>query len=79
MALIREDSRLMALHRDLDFLRRFPQNAEPLHELQLAAQKFVNTYVYIRGFNSHTVEKIQHMYDKTCKVFMRIVVSLHSI
>ncbi|KAI9275677.1 hypothetical protein BDA99DRAFT_431388 [Phascolomyces articulosus] len=49
---------------DLDFLNMFPENAEAMQELQLTVQKFVETYVYIRGFNAYTVEKIQHMYIK---------------
>lgn len=53
---------------DLDFLNMFPENAEALHELQLSVQKFADTYVYIRGFNAYTVDKIQHMYTKTWKV-----------
>ncbi|KAI9313780.1 hypothetical protein BX666DRAFT_1863637 [Dichotomocladium elegans] len=49
---------------DLDFLNMLPENAEAMIELQLGIQKFVNTYVYIRGFNAYTVDKIQHMYAK---------------
>lgn len=45
-----------------------PENAEAMHELQMGVQKFVNTYVYIRGFNSYTVDKIQHMYGKAYRV-----------
>lgn len=37
-------------------------------ELQSAVQEFVDTYVYIRGFNNYTVEKIQHIYTKAYKV-----------
>ncbi|KAI9499449.1 hypothetical protein BDB00DRAFT_752895 [Zychaea mexicana] len=56
---------------DLDFLNMFPENAEAMHELQLTVQKFVDTYVYIRGFNAYTVEKIQHMYIKTYKTILQ--------
>ena len=45
-----------------------PENAEAMYELQIGVQKFVNTYVYIRGFNSYTVDKIQHMYGKAYRV-----------
>jgi hypothetical protein len=46
----------------------FAENVEPLMELQSAVQEFVDTYVYIRGFNNYTVEKIQHIYTKAYKV-----------
>ncbi|ORX46747.1 hypothetical protein DM01DRAFT_1339406 [Hesseltinella vesiculosa] len=52
---------------DLEFLNMFPENAEALQELQIAVQEFVDTYVYIRGFNNYTVEKIQHIFAKTHK------------
>lgn len=45
-----------------------PENAEAMYELQMGVQKFVNTYVYIRGFNQYTVDKIQHMYGKAYRV-----------
>ncbi|KAI7865412.1 hypothetical protein BDF14DRAFT_1824849 [Spinellus fusiger] len=56
---------------DLDFLTMFPENTEALNELQLTVEEFVNTYVYIRGFNSYTVEKIQHIYVKAYKTILQ--------
>ncbi|KAI9306898.1 hypothetical protein BJ944DRAFT_238330 [Cunninghamella echinulata] len=50
---------------DLDFLNMFTENVEPLRELQSSVQKFVDTYVYIRGFNNYAVDKIQHLFIKT--------------
>ncbi|KAL0098000.1 hypothetical protein J3Q64DRAFT_1631497 [Phycomyces blakesleeanus] len=52
---------------DLEFLAFFPENNEALNELQITVGKFVSTYVYIRGFNTYTVDKIIHIYDKACK------------
>ncbi|KAG0163292.1 hypothetical protein DFQ30_000401, partial [Apophysomyces sp. BC1015] len=56
---------------DLDFLNMFPENTEAINELQLTVQEFVETYVYIRGFNGYTVEKIQHIYIKTYKTILQ--------
>ncbi|KAI8338739.1 hypothetical protein BC941DRAFT_350996 [Chlamydoabsidia padenii] len=56
---------------DFDFLNMFAENVEPLMELQLAVQEFVDTYVYIRGFNNYTVEKIQHIYTKAYKTILQ--------
>jgi hypothetical protein len=46
----------------------FPENLEALYELQTAVQEFTGSYVYIKGYNRCTVEKIQHMYMKTYRV-----------
>ncbi|ORZ24640.1 hypothetical protein BCR42DRAFT_317472 [Absidia repens] len=56
---------------DFDFLNMFAENNEPLVELQSAVQEFVDTYVYIRGFNNYTVEKIQHIYTKAYKTILQ--------
>ncbi|KAI8374437.1 uncharacterized protein BYT42DRAFT_499678 [Radiomyces spectabilis] len=56
---------------DLDFLNMFPENAEALVELQATVQEFVDTYVYIRGFNTYTVEKIQNIYVKAYKTILQ--------
>ncbi|KAI8083078.1 uncharacterized protein BX664DRAFT_268143 [Halteromyces radiatus] len=56
---------------DFDFLNMFAENVEPLLELQSAVQEFVDTYVYIRGFNNYTVEKIQHIYTKAYKTILQ--------
>lgn len=55
---------------DLEFLNMFPENLEAIHELQLAVQEFIDTYVYIKGYNKTTVERIQHMYMKTYRVII---------
>lgn len=46
----------------------FPENLEALHELQIAVHEFTDSYVYIKGYNKCTVERIQHMYMKTYRV-----------
>lgn len=46
----------------------FPENLEALYELQISVQEFTDTYVYIKGYNRCTVERIQHMYMKTYRV-----------
>ncbi|CAO3608733.1 unnamed protein product [Cunninghamella blakesleeana] len=56
---------------DLDFLNMFTENIEPLHELQSSVQKFVDTYVYIRGFNNYAVDKIQHLFIKTSSTIIQ--------
>lgn len=53
---------------DLEFLNMFPENLEALYELQTAVQEFTDSYVYIKGYNKFTVERIQHMYMKTYRV-----------
>lgn len=53
---------------DLEFLNMFPENLEALYELQTAVQEFTDSYVYIKGYNKCTVERIQHMYMKTYRV-----------
>lgn len=55
-------------YRDLEFLNMFPENMEALYELQSAVQEFIDSYVYIKGYNKNTVERIQHMYMKTYRV-----------
>lgn len=55
-------------HSDLEFLNMFPENLEALYELQIAVQEFTDTYVYIKGYNKCTVERIQHMYMNTYRV-----------
>ncbi|KAG1461698.1 hypothetical protein G6F55_003422 [Rhizopus delemar] len=56
---------------DLEFLNMFPENLEAIHELQLAVQEFIDTYVYIKGYNKTTVERIQHMYMKTYRTILQ--------
>lgn len=46
----------------------FSENLEALYELQIAVQEFTDSYVYIKGYNKSTVERIQHMYMKTYRV-----------
>lgn len=46
----------------------FSENLDALHELQIAVQEFTDTYVYIKGYNRATVERIQHIYMKTYRV-----------
>ena len=53
----------------------FPENLEALYELQLAVQEFTDSYVYIKGYNKCTVERIQHMYMKTYRVSTHFVVN----
>ncbi|KAI8331644.1 hypothetical protein BD560DRAFT_55776 [Blakeslea trispora] len=55
---------------DLEFLNMFSENLEALHELRLAIQEFTVSYVYIKGFNRDTVERIQHMYMKTYRTIL---------
>ncbi|KAI8884535.1 hypothetical protein K501DRAFT_181955 [Backusella circina FSU 941] len=56
---------------DLEFLNMFPENHEPIHELQLAVQEFTASYVYIKGYNRTTVERIQHIYTNTCEIILQ--------
>jgi len=46
----------------------FSENLEALYELQIAVQEFTDSYVYIKGYNKSTVERIQHMYMKAYRV-----------
>jgi hypothetical protein len=46
----------------------FPENTEAIHELQLAVHEFSSSYIYIKGYDRSTVEKIQHIYMKTYRV-----------
>ncbi|KAI8087880.1 uncharacterized protein B0P05DRAFT_349226 [Gilbertella persicaria] len=55
---------------DLEFLNMFSENLEALYELQLAVQEFTDSYVYIKGYNKATVERIQHMYMKTYRTIL---------
>ncbi|KAI9256285.1 hypothetical protein EDC94DRAFT_565250 [Helicostylum pulchrum] len=56
---------------DLEFLNMFPENLEALYELQTAVQEFTDSYVYIKGYNKCTVERIQHMYMKTYRTILQ--------
>ncbi|CAO3664532.1 unnamed protein product [Rhizopus microsporus] len=56
---------------DLEFLNMFPENMEALYELQSAVQEFIDSYVYIKGYNKNTVERIQHMYMKTYRTILQ--------
>ncbi|KAI8981881.1 hypothetical protein BDF20DRAFT_912109 [Mycotypha africana] len=56
---------------DLEFLNIFPQNFEAIHELQLVAQEFTDSYVYVKGYNKCTVERIQHIYMKAYKTILK--------
>jgi hypothetical protein len=64
------------IYRDLEFLNMFSENLAALNELEIAVQEFTDSYVYIKGYNRPTVERIQHMYMKTyrvCTIDMRLV------
>ncbi|CEP14097.1 hypothetical protein [Parasitella parasitica] len=56
---------------DLEFLNMFSENLEALYELQIAVQEFTDSYVYIKGYNKNTVERIQHMYMKTYRTILQ--------
>ncbi|KAI9250047.1 hypothetical protein BY458DRAFT_525054 [Sporodiniella umbellata] len=56
---------------DLEFLNMFPENMEAIYELQQAVQEFSDTYVYIKGYNKTTVERIRHMYIKTYRTILQ--------
>lgn len=56
---------------DLEFLNMFPENLEALNELQNSVQEFIGSYVYIKGYNTCTVEKIQHMCMKTYSAILQ--------
>ncbi len=51
----------------------FPENLEALYELQISVQEFTDSYVYIKGYNKCTVERIQHMYMKTYRVSIAVL------
>ncbi|RUP44170.1 hypothetical protein BC936DRAFT_149845 [Jimgerdemannia flammicorona] len=55
---------------DLEFLKSFPENAAALHELETMINEFVETYIYVRGWATSTVEKIQNIYQKVKKVLI---------
>ncbi|KAI8642869.1 hypothetical protein BD408DRAFT_465398 [Parasitella parasitica] len=56
---------------DLEFLNMFSENLEALYELQIAVQEFTDSYVYIKGYNKNTVERIQHMYMKAYRTILQ--------
>lgn len=58
--------------RDLEFLNMFSENLEALYELQIAVQEFTDSYVYIKGYNRSTVERIQHIYMNTYRASYKI-------
>ncbi|KAG0738779.1 hypothetical protein G6F64_011493 [Rhizopus arrhizus] len=56
---------------DLEFLNMFPENLEALSELQINVQDFIGSFVYIKGYNTCTVERIQHMCIKTYNTILQ--------
>ncbi|KAI7902338.1 uncharacterized protein BX663DRAFT_435710 [Cokeromyces recurvatus] len=56
---------------DFEFLSMFPENLSPLHELEAAVQEFTDSYVYIKGYNQFTVERIQHIYMNAYRTILQ--------
>ncbi|KAF9174570.1 hypothetical protein BGX21_000592 [Mortierella sp. AD011] len=49
---------------DLAFIESFPELSRALRDFNNLCQEFENTYVYIRGFAAHTLEKLRLIYEK---------------
>ncbi|KAG0323880.1 hypothetical protein BG000_002440, partial [Podila horticola] len=49
---------------DLAFLESFPELSRALQDFHNLCQEFENTYVYIRGFATYTLDKLRLIYDK---------------
>ncbi|KAF9993278.1 hypothetical protein BGZ79_002076 [Entomortierella chlamydospora] len=49
---------------DLAFIESFPELSRALRDFNNLCQEFENTYVYIRGFATHTLEKLRLIYEK---------------
>ncbi|ORZ27572.1 hypothetical protein BCR41DRAFT_392041 [Lobosporangium transversale] len=49
---------------DMAFLESFPELSRALRDFNTLCQEFENTYVYIRGFATHTLEKLRLIYEK---------------
>ncbi|KAI9280398.1 hypothetical protein BY458DRAFT_500560 [Sporodiniella umbellata] len=56
---------------DLEFLNMFPENLEALGDLQNTLKEFIGSYVYIKGYNTCTVERIQQMCMKTHQAILQ--------
>ncbi|KAF9371400.1 hypothetical protein CPC16_003089, partial [Podila verticillata] len=49
---------------DIAFLESFPELSRALQDFHNLCQEFENTYVYIRGFATYTLDKLRLIYDK---------------
>ncbi|KAG0343112.1 hypothetical protein BG004_005481 [Podila humilis] len=49
---------------DMAFLKSFPELNRALRDFHNLCQEFENTYVYIRGFATYTLDKLRLIYDK---------------
>ncbi|KAF9304762.1 hypothetical protein BGZ74_000639 [Mortierella antarctica] len=49
---------------DVAFLESFPELSRALQDFHNLCQEFENTYVYIRGFATYTLDKLRLIYDK---------------
>ncbi|KAF9359012.1 hypothetical protein BGX26_000339, partial [Mortierella sp. AD094] len=49
---------------DLAFIESFPELSRAIRDFNNLCQEFENTYVYIRGFATHTLEKLRLIYEK---------------
>ncbi|KAI8976969.1 hypothetical protein BDB01DRAFT_852928 [Pilobolus umbonatus] len=56
---------------DLDFLNLFNENQPALRELHNAVHEFTDTFVYIKGYNRITVERIQLIYMNTYNTILQ--------
>ncbi|KAF8924611.1 hypothetical protein BGZ58_001621 [Dissophora ornata] len=50
---------------DMTFLESLPELSRALRDFNNLCLEFENTYIYIRGFAAHTLEKLRLIYEKT--------------
>jgi len=48
----------------MEFLESFPELSRALRDFNNLCQEFENTYVYIRGFATYTLDKLRLIYEK---------------
>ncbi|KAF8977314.1 hypothetical protein BGZ46_007482, partial [Entomortierella lignicola] len=64
---------------DLAFIESFPELGRAIRDFNNLCQEFENTYVYIHGFATYTLEKLRLIYEKASRDYVEDSVKLQKI
>jgi len=55
----------------MDYIKSLPDTARAVTEITKIGLEFCRTYMIVKGYLNHTVEKTRQLYDRSCQVVGR--------
>ena len=58
----------------VSFLKSFPENVIVLAKIRDQVQEFNNTYVLVKGYESHVLKKVEYFVDQAFEVILILLI-----